>query len=167
MADDDIEVGEDIEVAEITDADGNVVGAVIDDVIVATSADGAIVDELIEVIDADGDVVAVDETGAVVGTVTSCPLGSPYRELGTDAEGEFRALAVAPAARGRGVGTLLVRRCLERAAADGFDQVVISSAEWMTTAHRMYRRLGFTRVPERDWWPRPDVHLLAYVHPLG
>ncbi len=62
MADDDIEVGEDIEVAEITDADGNVVGAVIDDVIVATSADGAIVDELIEVIDADGDVVAVDET---------------------------------------------------------------------------------------------------------
>lgn len=54
-----------------------------------------------------------------------------------------------------------------RAAADGFDQVVISSAEWMTTAHRMYRRLGFTRVPERDWWPRPDVHLLAYVHPLG
>ena len=111
--------------------------------------------------------VAVDETGAVVGTVTSCPLGSPYRELGTDAEGEFRALAVSPAARGRGVGTLLVRRCLERAAADGFDQVVNSSAEWMTTAHRMYRRLGFTRAPERDWWPRPDVHLLAYVHPLG
>ncbi len=62
MADDDIEIGEDIEVAEIVDGDGNVVGAIVDDVIVASSADGTIIDEVIEVVDADGNPVAVDET---------------------------------------------------------------------------------------------------------
>jgi hypothetical protein len=25
----------------------------------------------------------------------------------------------------------------------------------------MYERMGFTRVPERDWTPRPGVDLLA------
>ena len=32
----------------------------------------------------------------------------------------------------------------------------------MKPAHRIYERLGFTRVPERDWSPRPGVHLYAY-----
>lgn len=59
---DDIEVGEDIEIAAVTDDDGNVVGAVIDDVIVAVGDEGAVVDEIIEVVDADGNVVAIDET---------------------------------------------------------------------------------------------------------
>lgn len=65
MADNDIEVGEDIEVAEVVDADGNVVGAIIDDVIVASSEDGAIVDEVIAVVDADGNPVVADETVSV------------------------------------------------------------------------------------------------------
>lgn len=110
--------------------------------------------------------VAVDEEEALVGTVTWCPPGSPYRELGGHAEGEFRALAVAPAARGRGVGRLLVEHCLRRAQETGSDSLVISTAEWMTSAHRLYRRLGFLPAPERDWWPRPDVHLLAFVRPM-
>jgi hypothetical protein len=59
---DDIEVGEDIEIAAVTDDDGNVVGAVIDDVIVAVGDEGAVVDEIIEVVDADGNVIAIDET---------------------------------------------------------------------------------------------------------
>jgi hypothetical protein len=32
----------------------------------------------------------------------------------------------------------------------------------MTAAHRIYERLGFTRIPERDWSPVPGVDLLAY-----
>jgi ribosomal protein S18 acetylase RimI-like enzyme len=110
--------------------------------------------------------VAVDGDGAFLGTVTRCPPGSRYRELGGESEGEFRALAVAPEGRGRGVGALLVELCLERAVDDGATSMVISTAEWMTTAHRLYRRLGFVPAPERDWWPRPDVHLLAFVRPL-
>ena len=37
------------------------------------------------------------------------------------------------------------------------------SASTMETAHRIYRRLGFTRLPERDWEPVPVVRLLAFT----
>ena len=109
--------------------------------------------------------VAVDD-GVLLGTVTCCPPGSPYRELATDAEGEFRALAVAPEARGRGIGRLLVERCLERAAATGSSGVVISTAEWMHAAHRLYARLGFVADPARDWSPRDGIRLRAFVRDL-
>jgi hypothetical protein len=32
----------------------------------------------------------------------------------------------------------------------------------MTAAHRLYERLGFTRLPGRDWSPVPGVDLLVY-----
>jgi hypothetical protein len=37
----------------------------------------------------------------------------------------------------------------------------VSSLDLMKTAHRMYERLGFTRLPESDWNP-DGVCLLAY-----
>jgi ribosomal protein S18 acetylase RimI-like enzyme len=116
--------------------------------------------------------VAVDDEAGdrVLGAVTYCPLGSPYREIALDdSEGEFRMLAVDPAARGRGVGAALVRRCLEQAAADGMQRVVLSSMSRMETAGRLYRRLGFVPLPDRDWAPHDtdaDVTLLAYVREL-
>ena len=42
------------------------------------------------------------------------PAGSTWREIAADDEGEFRMLAVARDARGRGVGEALVRACLDR-----------------------------------------------------
>jgi ribosomal protein S18 acetylase RimI-like enzyme len=70
------------------------------------------------------------------------------------------------AARGRGVGELLVTACLDRARAAGKRRVVISTDPRMTSAHRLYERLGFTRLPERDWSPMPGVHLLVYARDL-
>jgi hypothetical protein len=32
----------------------------------------------------------------------------------------------------------------------------------MTAVHRVYERHGFTRLPDRDWTPLVDVHLIAY-----
>lgn len=116
---------------------------------------------------ADAELWVAAEDGALLGTVTWCPPGSRYRELATADEGEFRALAVAPGTRGRGVGRLLVEHCLERASIEGASGVVISTAGWMAAAHRLYRRLGFVEAPERDWSPRPDVQLRAFVRPLG
>ena len=59
--------------------------------------------------------VAVDEDEQrVLGSVTVCPAGSPWREIGMADEGEFRMLAVAPDVQGRGVGDALVRFCLDR-----------------------------------------------------
>lgn len=66
MADDDIiEVGEDVEVDVVVDAAGQPLGAIVDDLVVATSADGSIVDETIDVLDAEGNVILEDETVAV------------------------------------------------------------------------------------------------------
>jgi ribosomal protein S18 acetylase RimI-like enzyme len=98
----------------------------------------------------------------LAGTVTFCPLGSPYREIGTDTEGEFRMLAVSPGARGLGVGRALTRHCLDRSRDLGFTAVVLSSSTRMATAHHIYTSLGFTRLPERDWTPVPGVDLIAF-----
>ncbi|MEV6414546.1 GNAT family N-acetyltransferase [Kribbella sp. NPDC051718] len=105
--------------------------------------------------------VAVDGT-ELLGTVTFCVPGSVYGEIGRGGEGEFRMLGVAAAARGRGIGTALSVHCIQRSRELGYSRVVLSSASYMATAHRMYGRLGFTRLPERDWSPRPGVDLYAF-----
>ena len=65
--------------------------------------------------DREAELWVAEDDDELVGTVTYCPLGSPWRELGSDEEAEFRMLAVAPKARGRGVGEALVRHCEARA----------------------------------------------------
>ncbi|MBD8870138.1 GNAT family N-acetyltransferase [Nocardioides donggukensis] len=107
-----------------------------------------------------------EEEGVVLGSVTVCPPGSPWRELARAEEGEFRMLSVAPTAHGRGVGAALVRLALDRAREQQARRVVISSLPVMSAAHRLYERLGFTRAPERDWSPLPGVGLIAYTLPL-
>ncbi len=99
---------------------------------------------------------------AVLGAVAFTPPGSSWAELAGPDEGEFRMLAVAPAARRRGVAEALVRACLERSRALGLRRVVISSDGAMHSAHRLYGRLGFVRIPERDWEPRPGKGLLTF-----
>jgi len=100
--------------------------------------------------------------GAVVGTVTIALEGSPWREIGEPGEGEFRMLAVAPSARRRGVGEALMQLVVDRFRELGADAIVLSSLAEMTSAHRVYGRLGFERIPDRDWSPVPGVELLAY-----
>jgi GNAT superfamily N-acetyltransferase len=102
----------------------------------------------------------------VVGVVTYCPPGSPWREIGRDEEGEFRMLAVHPSAQGSGAGTALARLCEERAREHGAGGMALSSLASMTAAHRIYARLGYVRDPERDWSPVAGVDLLAFSKTL-
>lgn len=106
--------------------------------------------------------VAVGEAGDVLGCVTIVRPGSAYAEISRPGELEFRMLAVAPSARGRGVGEALTRAVLDRARTLGLRRVVLSSLDGMRSAHRLYERLGFTRLPERDWRPFPHISLVAY-----
>jgi len=108
-------------------------------------------------------VVAVDPTShELLGTVTFCLSGSHYAEVSHAGEAEFRMLAVAPEARGRGVCHALARWCVDRARELGCTAVVLCTLDRMHTAHRLYDRMGFSRLPERDWDPTPDITLLAY-----
>ncbi|MFC4783795.1 GNAT family N-acetyltransferase [Nocardioides sp. MAHUQ-72] len=107
------------------------------------------------------------DSDEVLGTVTICREGSPWREIAAHDEGEFRMLAVAPHARGRGVGEALVRLVLDRFREEGATAIVMSTLPEMTDAHRLYERLGFERAPERDWRPVPHVSLIAYRKDLA
>jgi hypothetical protein len=56
-----IEVGDDLSINIVLDENGQVTGAVADEIIVATGPQGSVVDEIIDVLDADGDLVIEDE----------------------------------------------------------------------------------------------------------
>jgi ribosomal protein S18 acetylase RimI-like enzyme len=112
--------------------------------------------------DRDAEVWVAMDGDDLLGTVTICPPGSPYREVARDDEGEFRMLAVDPRARGRGVGRLLTAAAVDEARKRGQAAVVLSTTATMTAAHRLYESMGFGRVPDRDWSPNQYVDLLVY-----
>jgi GNAT superfamily N-acetyltransferase len=108
--------------------------------------------------------VAVADDGAVLGGVTYA--GSPaskQAEFDDPEASGFRMLAVDPAAQGTGAGAALVAAVVERAQAGGRRRIIIHSTPWMTTAHRLYFRRGFTRRPDLDWTPVPGLDLWGFV----
>ncbi|HET9141340.1 GNAT family N-acetyltransferase [Actinophytocola sp.] len=107
--------------------------------------------------------VAVDGDERLLGTVTVARPGTRYSEVSRDGELEFRMLAVDPAARRRGVGEALVRAVLDRARELDLVSAVLCCQERMPALHRLYERLGFRRLPERDWNPVPAVRLIVYA----
>lgn len=108
--------------------------------------------------------VAADAAGRLLGAVTYVPgPGTPWSECERDGEAGFRALAVDPGARGRGVGRMLATACIERARGDGRLGVAIVTRPSMTAAHRLYESLGFVRTPSRDWEFEPGEWLWSYV----
>ncbi|SER59747.1 Acetyltransferase (GNAT) family protein [Actinokineospora terrae] len=107
--------------------------------------------------------VAANREGCLLGTVTVALPGTPFAEISRAGELELRMLAVAAPARGRGVGELLVRAVIARARELGLERVVLCSPAALSPAHRLYERLGFARLPSRDWHPGPEVQLIAYT----
>jgi hypothetical protein len=65
VADDDIEIGEEIDIEVVLGADGEPMGAVVDDIVVATGPGGSIVDETVDFLDAQGHLLLEDETVSV------------------------------------------------------------------------------------------------------
>lgn len=116
--------------------------------------------------------VATDSVdGRLLGGVAWCRPGSPYAEIARPGEAEFRMLAVAPDAQRRGVGRALVEACVRRSRAAGCERLVLCVVEGgaeapadnaSVAARAMYDRLGYRRLPERDWVPAPGLVLRAY-----
>jgi ribosomal protein S18 acetylase RimI-like enzyme len=99
----------------------------------------------------------------LLGCVTFVPdASSPWAEMLAEDESGARMLAVSPAAQGRGIGRALLGACIGRARELGRSGLLLHSTPWMPAAHHLYEKAGFTRVPERDWRPIPEVPLLAF-----
>jgi ribosomal protein S18 acetylase RimI-like enzyme len=92
-----------------------------------------------KILDSGGQVFFVLERGQVQGTCAVLRLG-PH-------ECEIAKMAVAPGARGRGFGDLLMRACIAFAGEIGARRVVIVSNTVLEPAIRLYRKHGFVEVP--------------------
>ncbi|MGR0221874.1 N-acetyltransferase family protein [Agromyces sp. ZXT2-6] len=112
--------------------------------------------------------VSVDAaTGELLGTVTTPRPGRRMSAVARHAdELDFRFLGVAAAARGRGVGEALVRHVMELAASRGIRRVVLNTGPQMAAAQRLYERLGFERLADREFtFERTDgtaIRIMAY-----
>ena len=102
----------------------------------------------------------------LVGTVTVCRPGSSYAEIATTDELEVRMLAVAQVAQGQGIGIQLMEAVHQLAVTEEFSAVVLSVVETNVSAVAFYRALGYTRVPDRDWQPVPDITLQVWRWPV-
>ncbi len=97
-------------------------------------------------------VLVAELEGRVVGTATVTDHDGPFAEVSHPGELEFRMLAVAPEAQGRGVARAMVRHIVAGAAArPEIRAVALCSLKSMGAAHALYESEGFIRVPDRDF----------------
>lgn len=110
--------------------------------------------------------IVAEREGIIVGTVLLYPAGAvfspPNRPPMTLDWPEMRLLAVAPAARGLGIGATLVRECIRRARRSGSAFLTLHTSDVMRVAMRMYERIGFVRAPELDFHPAQDLTVKGY-----
>lgn len=116
---------------------------------------------------ADTDVLVAVRDGQVLACLTYVrDHDQAHAEHDDPGAASFRYFAVDPDVQGGGVGQAMVEWVLARARADGKERVRIHTLVMMTSAMRLYERLGFERDPRHDECWDGDVGL-GYVHHLG
>jgi ribosomal protein S18 acetylase RimI-like enzyme len=73
-----------------------------------------------------------------------------------------RLLGVDPKFRSHGIGRALMDECVRRCKEHRIKTIGLHTTELMDVAKRMYEKMGFTRIPEFDYHPRPGVTVMAY-----
>jgi ribosomal protein S18 acetylase RimI-like enzyme len=73
-------------------------------------------------------------------------------------------LVVDPAVQRSGAGLAMVEAIIAHARSlDGIRAVALTTGGDWESAHGLYRKTGFRRVPERDWYvPGTDIKLLVF-----
>jgi ribosomal protein S18 acetylase RimI-like enzyme len=118
-------------------------------------------------------VMVAVEDGTILGTVTleldGRTEGSTRRrdrenEPLAPGEAHVRMLGVAPEARGRGIGRMLMDACVEESLRAGKTLLTLNTTERMKAARAMYESMGFARADDMVF---PDGFvLLSYELPL-
>lgn len=97
--------------------------------------------------------VAEGEGGSLLGTASLIRVAADDSHPWPPGGAVLRFLAVDPRSRREGLGEALTRECIERARRGGADFLALHTAPVMTSARRMYERLGFRRAAEHDFEP--------------
>jgi ribosomal protein S18 acetylase RimI-like enzyme len=104
------------------------------------------------------------ETGALVGTASLLPFGSPLARQATEGETELRLLAVLPEARRSGIGWKLLEESVALSIERGAGRIVLDTGLENERSQVLYRRFGFVRRPEREKPRRaPLVQLVVFT----
>jgi ribosomal protein S18 acetylase RimI-like enzyme len=99
----------------------------------------------------------------MAGTVTYYPPGDrDGRSSWPDEWAGIRLVAVHPDFRGKGVGRALTEECVSRARAIGAPTVGLHTISIMAVAMALYKRMGFVRMPERDFRPSSSIVVEAF-----
>jgi GNAT superfamily N-acetyltransferase len=108
--------------------------------------------------------IVAERGGAIVGSVFLYPPAADAYggAVPRGSSPEVRLLAVAPEARGAGVGRALMDECVRRARLGGSTALGLHTSRSMRTAMRMYERMGFVRAPEHDFQPEGAEVVEAY-----
>ncbi len=126
--------------------------------------------QLLTTLDEEGSVerIIAEHEGTVIGSVLLYPpLANAYTRVQVSVcWPEVRLLAVAPGARGRGVGTALMDECERRARRAGATMLGLHTMDMMQEARRLYERRGFIRAPELDFHPAKGVLVKGYRRSL-
>ncbi|MCQ6282805.1 GNAT family N-acetyltransferase [Bacillus sp. EB600] len=69
---------------------------------------------------------------------------------------EIRMLAVDVQARGKGIGKLLIQKCIEQAKTYDSTCIGLHTADFMKVAMHLYEEMGFVRLPQFDFEPARD-----------
>ena len=113
------------------------------------------------------EIIVATDRDEIVGSVFLYPGGSsPYHGEPPLAEPEFRLLSVRPGHRGHGVGRALVEECIRRSKMAGAKALGLHTSVSFRDAIALYRKMGFVRVPERDFRPADAEVVEAYWLPL-
>ena len=122
--------------------------------------------QLLATLDAEGSVerIIAERDRAIMGSVLLFPSATNayVRAVVIVDCPEVRLLAVAPDARGQGVGTALMDECARRARRAGATALGLHTTDIMRSAVRMYERMGYVRTPELDFAPASGVLVKGY-----
>lgn len=91
------------------------------------------------VIEPGGQIFFAVKEGVAIGTVAMIPSGEHCFELAK--------MAVAPAARGHGLGDRLMAACVEFARSRGAERIILESNTKQEAAINLYRKFGFVEIP--------------------